>query len=96
MLGLEIDTYIIISLTFIILCLGYQVGKVSLRRKMYFGNILIGTSILGSLMYGGYTWYDESFLAGFLFYVFLRNRRFEIMSVIKENKLYFLFFQLPS
>ena len=81
----------IVILTFVIFVLGLIIGRVSRYQNSFHGNILIGTSALGALMFGGYTWYDESFLFGVIFSVFSQKHKLEFIKTIKENKFYSFF-----
>jgi len=67
------------------------VGRNSIRSGKYFPNALVGTSAFGPLMYGGFTWYDETFLFGFFAFMLFRQIKFPIKDLIKQHKIYFLF-----
>lgn len=66
-------------------------GRNSIRSGKYFPNALVGTSAFGPLMYGGFTWYDETFLFTFFAFMLLRQIKFPIKDSIKKHKIYFVF-----
>ena len=66
-------------------------GRNSIRSGRYFPNALVGTSAFGPLMYGGFTWYDETFLFGFFVFMLFRQIKFPIKDSIKKHKVYFVF-----
>ena len=66
-------------------------GRNSIRSSRYFLNALIGTSAFGPLMYGGFTWYDETFLLGLLAFMLFRHIKFPIKDLIKKQQIYFVF-----
>jgi hypothetical protein len=79
------------SVTLISLVIGVLVGKNSIRSGQYFANALVGTAAFGPLMYGGFTWYDESFLTGFLGCMLFYRIKFPIKASIRKQKIYFSF-----
>ncbi len=69
-------------------------GRFSSHKQQYFGSILIGTSVFGSFMYGGYTWYDEAFLSGIIIYILCRvniYNKSEFFNVKRADYVYALF-----
>ena len=80
---------LIVTLTSVLI--GALVGRNSIRSGRYFINVLIGTAAFGPLMYGGFTWYDETFLFGLLGVMFYRRIEFPFNEFIKTQKIYFAF-----
>jgi len=81
----------LLSVTLTSLFMGALVGRNSIRSGRYFLNALVGTSAFGPLMYGGFTWYDETFLFGLLAFMLFRQIKFPIKDSIKKQKIYFVF-----
>jgi hypothetical protein len=79
------------SVTLVSLVIGVIVGKNSMRSGQYFANVLVGTAAFGPLMYGGFTWYDESFLVGILGCMLFYHIKFPIKASIQRQKIYFSF-----
>jgi len=86
-----VQTLSLSSVTLISLLIGVAVGKNSIRSGQYFINALVGTAAFGALMYGGFTWYDETFLFGFLGCMLFNQIKFPIKSLFDRQKIYFLF-----
>lgn len=81
----------LLSVTITSLFIGALVGRNSIRSGGYFLNALIGTSAFGPLMYGGFTWYDETFLVGLLAFLLFRQIKLPIKDSIEKQKIYFVF-----
>jgi hypothetical protein len=86
---MRIAGLLIVTLTSVLI--GALVGRNSIRSGRYFINVLIGTAAFGPLMYGGFTWYDETFLFGLLGVMFYRRIEFPFNEFIKTQKIYFAF-----
>jgi hypothetical protein len=86
--------FLTVTFTFTSFIIGLLVGRFSSHQQQYFGNILIGTSVFGSFMYGGYTWYDEAFLSGIIIYILCRvniYNKSKFFNVKRADYVYALF-----
>ena len=81
----------LLSVTLTSLFIGALVGRNSIRSGKYFPNALVGTSAFGPLMFGGFTWYDETFRLGFFAFMLFKQIEFPIKDLIKKHKTYFVF-----
>lgn len=81
----------LISVTLISVLIGVIVGRNSISSGRYLLNTLVGTAAFGPLMYGGFTWYDETFLIGLLGIIFFKQIKIPTKDLIKNQKIYFVF-----
>ncbi len=81
----------LLSVTLISVLIGVLVGKNSISSGRYLLNTLVGTAAFGPLMYGGFTWYDETFLVGLLGFMFFKQIKIPTNDLIKTQRIYFFF-----